>query len=293
MGIAIARRLMDFGWTVHGYDISATITKKMTSENVIGAYSIPQLAEQLPRPRILWLMVPSGKPVDDILFDTKNGLASILSKGDVVIDGGNSFYKDSIRRAKKLKKRGILFLDCGVSGGPAGTRNGASLMVGGDKKTFDRVEPLFRDLAQEQGYQFFAGVGAGHFVKMIHNGIEYGMMQAIAEGFDILKKSAYKLDLSRVADVYNHGSVIESRLVGWLKDAFELHGENLTSISGSSAQTGEGAWTANTAKELDVRAKVIGEAVRFRRYSQEHPSYAGKIVSALRGQFGGHSVTKK
>ena len=128
---------------------------------------------------------------------------------------------------------------------------------------------------------------------MIHNGIEYGMMQAIAEGFDILKKSAYKLDLSRVADVYNHGSVIESRLVGWLKDAFELHGENLTSISGSVAQTGEGAWTANTAKELDVRAKVIGEAVRFRRYSQEHPSYAGKIVSALRGQFGGHSVTKK
>ena len=163
-------------------------------------------------------------------------------------------------------------------------------MRGGDGASFKKCEPLFRDLARRDGYEFFAGNGAGHFVKMVHNGIEYGMMQALAEGFALMKRSKYKLDLTRVAEVYNNGSVIESRLVGWLKDAFKLHGENLAAISGSVAHSGEGAWTVKTAKEMKLKAKVIEEALKFRIASAKKPDYAGKVVSALRGQFGGHSV---
>jgi 6-phosphogluconate dehydrogenase len=181
-----------------------------------------------------------------------------------------------------------LFIDCGVSGGPEGSRYGASLMIGGKRKNFEAIEELFRDFAFPNGYEFFDGVGAGHFVKMVHNGIEYGMMQSIAEGFTILKKSKYKLDLSAVCDVYNHGSVIESRLIGWLKKAFELHGENLKSVSGVVEHSGEGKWTLETARELNIIAKVIHEALLFRLQSKKNPNYTGQILSALREQFGGH-----
>jgi len=163
-------------------------------------------------------------------------------------------------------------------------------MIGGKKKDFQTVEVLFRDFALPDGYQFFEGYGAGHFVKMVHNGIEYGMMQALAEGFTMMKKTKFQLDLTRVADVYNHGSVIESRLVGWLKDAFQIYGEDLNHISGSIQQLGEGAWTVRTAKEMKIKVKVIEEALRFRYHSKKNPNYTGKIVSALRGQFGGHTV---
>ncbi|MBI4136480.1 6-phosphogluconate dehydrogenase (decarboxylating), partial [Candidatus Roizmanbacteria bacterium] len=214
----------------------------------------------------------------------------IVGEGDILIDAGNSFYKDSIRRSKQLAKRGIRFVDAGTSGGPGGARNGACLMVGGERKTFEYLKPLFDAMAVRGGVQFFEGAGAGHFVKMIHNGIEYGMMQAIAEGFTVLKKSSYKLDLTRVTDIYNHGSVIESRLVTWLKEAYELHGEDLKNISGSVAHSGEGEWTVKTAKKLSVVTKIIEEALKFRISSEKNPSYTGKILSALRGQFGGHSV---
>jgi 6-phosphogluconate dehydrogenase len=255
----------------------------------VGAESLAKLVSVLPTPRIVWLMVPAGKPIDDTLFG-EGGLMQILSPGDVIIDGGNSFYKDSIRRAEELKKRNIQFLDAGVSGGPGGARRGASLMIGGDAVTFRELEPLFRAIAIPGGYQFFQGAGAGHFVKMVHNGIEYGMMQAIAEGFEILRTSEYDLDLSRVADIYNHGSVIESRLVGWLLEAFEMYGAELQSVSGSVAHTGEGAWTVEAAKEMNLPAKVIEYALEFRKESEKNPSYAGKIVSALRNRFGGHSI---
>ena len=291
MGGGIVRRLLQKGWNVHGYDASPATTKELAGVGMKSAASPQALVEQLSEPRLVWLMVPAGKPVDEVLFG-KQGISKKLAKGDIVIDGGNSFYKDSIRRAKKLKSMGITYIDVGFSGGPKGAREGACLMVGGEESAFRVLEPLFRDLSKEEGYRFFPGAGAGHFVKMIHNGIEYGMMQSLAEGFAILKKSRYKLPLARVAGIYNRGSVIESRLVGWMKLALEEYGENLSAISGTVGHSGEGEWTAKTARELKVPAKIIEESFKFRVQSKKKPSYTGKLVSALRGQFGGHKVKK-
>ncbi|MBI3046653.1 MAG: glucose-6-phosphate dehydrogenase [Candidatus Harrisonbacteria bacterium] len=289
MGGNIARRLMEKGWQAYGYNQTSEATKNLASDGLRGTYSLRDLVKQLSRPRLLWLMVPAGKPVDEVLFG-KDGLMNWLEKDDVIIDGGNSFYKDSIVRFKKLKRKGIHFIDVGVSGGPEGARHGASLMIGGKKELFQKLEPLFYDIAKNQSYQFFEGAGVGHFVKMVHNGIEYGMMQAIAEGFAILKKAKYKLNLNRVADVYNHGSVIESRLIGWLKNAFDLYGNDLKKMSGAVGRTGEGAWTVTTAKEMKIKVKVIEEALKFRIASEKNPAYTGKILTALRNQFGGHNI---
>ncbi len=291
MGGGIARHIMEKGWKVVGYNRSPDETDKLKSEGMKPAYSLEELVFKLSTPRLIWLMIPAGKPVDDVLFGAE-GIVQHMDKGDIIIDGGNSFYKNTIARQKKLKKHGIHFLDAGVSGGPGGARNGACVMIGGDKETFKKVEPLFFDMSQTNGYEFFEGVGAGHFVKMVHNGIEYGMMQAIGEGFHIMKKAKFRLDLSRVADVYDNGSVIESHLITWLREAFELYGEDLKAISGKVHHSGEGEWTVKTAHELGIRDKVIHEAFKFRLYSQKRPSYAGKIVSALRGRFGQHPVLK-
>jgi len=291
MGGNIARRLIDKEWKVIGYNRSIEVTKQMETEGLIGTDSLKDLVSQLSKPRIIWLSLPAGELIDEILFG-ENGLVKLLDKNDVIIDGGNSFYKDSIKRAEKLNKQEIKFIDAGVSGGPSGARNGASIMIGGQKKDFQQFEQLFFDLALANGYQFFPGYGAGHFVKMVHNGIEYGMMQAIAEGFTVLKKSNYHLDLSRVSDVYNHGSVIESKLINWLRQAIDIYGEDLDSISGSVKHTGEGEWTIKTAKELKVKTKIIESALQFRIDSQKNPDYTGQILSALRNQFGGHEVKK-
>ncbi len=288
MGGNLARRLMEKGWKVHGYNKDGQATKELGREGLLGAYAIEELAKNLGQPRLLWLMVPAGKPIEE----TTARLLKILSKGDIVIDGGNSFYESSIKRSKEFHKRGIHFLDVGVSGGPKGARAGSSLMIGGDKKIFIALEGLFQDLAAPGGYGYIGKSGAGHFVKMVHNGIEYGMMQAIAEGFAVMKKSPFKLDLKRVAEIYNHGSVIESRLIGWIKSAYEEFGENLKKISGSVSHTGEGEWTVKTAKKLKVPTPAIEGAFRFRVKSEKSPSYVGKILSALRNQFGGHDVVK-
>jgi 6-phosphogluconate dehydrogenase len=207
-----------------------------------------------------------------------------------VIDGGNSLYTSDVPRAEKLAKLGVGFIDVGTSGGPGGARHGACLMIGGERQYCDRLEPLWRDISVEGGYRLFPAVGAGHFVKMVHNGIEYGMMQAIAEGFEILRESEYELDLTDVAEVYDHGSVVESRLVGWLQRAFELHGEALETVSGTVEHTGEGAWTVEAAEREGVEAKVIAEALAFRVRSETEPSYMGQVLSALREQFGQHDV---
>ena len=290
MGANLARRMAEKKWSVVGYNISPEPTRVLAGEKIIEpAFSLVELAQKLSSPRVVWLMVPAGKAVEESLFG-KGGLAGLLSPGDTVIDGGNSFYKDSIRRAEELEKRGILFVDVGVSGGPVGALNGPSLMIGGQKQAFEMLEPLFRDLAPEGGCRFFGGYGAGHFIKMIHNGIEYGMMQAIAEGFTILKEAPYRLNLADVADVYNHGSVIESRLMGWLKEAFELFGDDLASVSGSVGHTGEGKWTVDVAREKGVAARVIELAHEFRVESERNPSYAGKILTALRNRFGRHAL---
>ncbi len=289
MGGNLARRLHSQGWDITAFNRTAEVTREIETEGINGAYSLPDLVKSLPTPRIIWLMVPAGKPVDDMLFG-KTGLVPLLKKGDIVIDGGNSFYGDAAKRAAKLKKFGIHFLDCGTSGGPGGALAGPCLMIGGERKIFEKIEYLFRDLAAPDAYQFFDGFGAGHFVKMVHNGIEYGMMQALAEGFAVMKKSKFKLDLEKVTDIYNHGSVIESRLVGWLASGFKAYGQDLKGISGSVNYTGEGEWTVQAAKKLKVPAPVIEDSFKFRVASQKKPSYTGQLLSTLRNQFGGHNA---
>ena len=207
-----------------------------------------------------------------------------------MIDGGNSFFEDSRRRAKLLARKGIKFLDAGVSGGPAGARNGACMMIGGDQASYEKWEALFADASVRDGYAYFGAAGAGHFVKMVHNGIEYGMMQSIAEGFALMKKSPFKLKLSKIAKLYNHGSVIESRLIGWLESGYAAFGEDLKKISGSVAYTGEGEWTVKTGKKWKMKLPVIEDSFKFRVRSKKDPSYMGKILSALRNQFGGHAT---
>ncbi len=292
MGANLARQLIDQSWSVAGYNRSSKTTTEMESEGLIGAYSIKELVEKLTKPRVVWLMVPAGKPLDAVLFDGE-GLVKHLDKGDIIIDGGNSFYKDTRERAEKLKQYDLKFIDVGVSGGPAGARWGACLMVGGDQSTFEHLTRLFTDLAVSEGVRFFEGTGAGHFVKMVHNGIEYGMMQSIAEGFSVLSESDYGVDLLGAADVYNHGSVIESNLMGWLRNAFIADGPDLKGVSGVVGHTGEAEWTAKAAAELHVKTKVIEESLQARIDSAEHPNFAGQILTALRDQFGGHGKGKK
>lgn len=291
MGGGMARHLLEKGWTVHGYARRPEVTEEFGSAGVNMAASLGDVIRALPTPRVFVVMITAGQAVDDAIFG-KEGIVKYLEKGDIVVDSGNSFYKDSLRRGKRLAKFGIKYMDVGFSGGPHGARTGGCLMIGGDKATFEYLEPMFKDLAMPGGYQFFEGLGAGHFAKMVHNGIEYGMMQAIGEGFEILKKSKYKFDLTRVANIYNTGSVIESRLVGWLEKAFKQYGEDLKKISGTVGHTGEGEWTAKTAHELKVPVGIIEGSFKFRVKSAKKPSFTGKVVSALRGQFGGHSVEK-
>ncbi|MBS3957539.1 MAG: glucose-6-phosphate dehydrogenase [Clostridiales bacterium] len=289
MGAALALNMRERRWEIVGYNRSADKTRQLESSGIRGAYSLAELVSALDPPRIVWLMLTAGGPVDEILFGS-GGLSDLLDCGDIVIDGGNSRFDAAPIRAAHLAERGIGYLDCGTSGGPAGARNGACLMIGGRAQHFSAAEALFADVALPGGYRFFEGHGAGHFVKMIHNGIEYGMMQAIAEGFAMMRESDYELDLERVADVYQHGSVIESRLVGWLAEAFGVWGEELDGVSGVVGHTGEGAWTVEFAEEHGLEARVIRGALQFRQASERDPSYAGRLLSAMRNRFGGHAV---
>lgn len=290
MGKNVALRLLEKGWKVVGYNRSVEKTEELVKDGLVPAHALLDFKEKLIGPRVILLLVPAGETVDEVLFG-ETGLASLLDKDDIVLDVGNSFYKDSVARGKKMAALGIRFADVGISGGPAGARNGACLMVGGSSELFEYLKQLFMDMAKTDAVQHFEGVGAGHFVKMVHNGIEYGFMQALGEGFEVMKKSPYQLDLSKVANIYNNGSVIESRLVGWLENAYRQCTTELDGISGEVAHSGEGQWTVETAKELGVAVPVIEDSYQFRVKSKGNPSYTGKVVSALRGQFGGHSVS--
>lgn len=305
MGGNLARRMSERGWQVVGWNRTAEVTKEFSKlPNFSAAYSLKELVRATKSPRTLILMLPHAT-VDEFLFGSApspkssplrgrgtavNGFVSLLAKGDLVIDAGNSYFKDSIRRAKELEKRRIRFLDMGTSGGPGGARSGPCLMVGGREEDFQKIESLVRDIAIPNGWAFFPGYGAGHFVKMVHNGIEYGMMQAIAEGFALMKKSNYKLDLKKVAHLYNHGSVIESRLVGWLENAFKIRGQNLKGVSGTVAHTGEGSWTVKTSKEARVPTPIIEGSLKYRMRTEKNPDYIGQLLAVLREQFGGHAV---
>lgn len=288
MGLNMVERLLEKGNDVVAYAPSEDSRKAAAALGAQSTETLKECVEALVSPKLIWLMVPAGA-VDSVLLE----LTPLLTEGDTVIDGGNSPYKESIRRADQLHEKGVRFMDIGVSGGPFGARNGACLMIGGPREMFDQYEGLFVDLSVPNGYAYMGKPGAGHFVKMVHNGIEYGMMQAIAEGFAVMKASDFSLDLQEVSRIYNQKSVITSRLTEWLENAFKQHGTELNDISGSVAQSGEGLWTLDAAKELGIPVEVIETSVRFREQSQENPSFTGKVVSALRNQFGGHQVSEK
>lgn len=288
MGANMAERLLDFDWDVVATDPDADAQAAIKEKGARVAESAAAVVQSLATPRLVWLMVPH-QVVDDVLEE----IMPHLEAGDTVIDGGNSLYKESIRRSEALEEKGIQYLDVGVSGGPSGARRGACLMVGGDRAVYKQHVGLFSDLAVPGGYDYMGKCGAGHFVKMVHNGIEYGMMQAIGEGFSVMKEWSNDFDLGHIARLYNHGSVIESALVGWLKDAYTMDGDTLEDISGKVSHSGEGQWTVEAAKELGIPVPIIQGALQFRIESQENPSYTGQVVSALRNQFGGHSVAKE
>lgn len=293
MGLNMVARLLEKGHEVVVWNRSPEPRQEAEK---LGAESVEQIEEvvrHLEVPRVVWFMLPAGKVTEEMLTT----LVPHLKAGDLVIDGANSFYKDTLRRAKMLAQQGIRFMDVGVSGGPNGARNGACLMVGGEQKDYEELEPLFRDLAAQDAYRYMGKAGAGHFVKMVHNGIEYGMMEAIAEGAAVLHGSKFGLDLERVFDVYNHRSVIESRLVGWAKQALEEY-PDFEGVKSEISHSGEGEWTVQAAKELGIPVPIIEESFQVRVRSGEEPknnpktSFRNKMVSALRGQFGGHEVTK-
>ena len=287
MGMSMVARLKDKKWHVETYDVNGRGSVQ----------SVEQLANSLSKPRMIWIMVPAlakasaGKPAYSPVDNVIAKLLPHLTKGDIVIDGGNSFYVDSIRSGKKLAQRGISFLDVGVSGGPGTVRDGKpAFMVGGEKEIFAKLKPLFQDLTKKESFGYMGKSGAGHFVKMVHNGIEYGMMQALAEGFCLMERVPFALDLQEVARVYNNGSVIQSRLVGWLEAGFARYGRDLKEASGRVQHTGEGEWTVKTAKKFGVPVPAIKAAFGFRLQSAKKPSYTGKILTMLRSQFGGHSI---
>ncbi len=289
MGKNMVLRLIEKGHQVVAWNRSEAPRQEIVTAGGATTSSVEELVSTLPTPRCIWLMLPAGEVTHDMITQ----LIPLLKAGDTIIDGSNNFYKNTQQHNQLLKPTGIHFYDAGVSGGPGGARNGACVMAGGDEAPTPEIEKLFKDVAAPDAYQFFPGAGAGHFVKMVHNGIEYGMMQAIGEGFEVMKASTYNLDLLKVAQLYNQGSVIESRLIGWLTSGYQKQGIELEAISGSVKHSGEGQWTVETAKELKVPVPIIEGSLQFRIDSQQHPSYTGQVVSVLRNEFGGHEVKKE
>lgn len=290
MGMNMARRLMSAGHNVTAYNNTPDKVNQIIKEGADGVFSLEELVKKLKSPKIVWLMLPIGKPVESTIDILKN----LLSAGDIIIEGGNSFFKDDIHRYAMLKEKGIHYIDAGVSGGIWGLKEGYCTMVGGDKADFNYIEPVLKTLAPENGYMYCGGTGAGHFVKMVHNGIEYGMMEAYAEGFEILKASPYgkKLNLKNVASLWNQGSVVRSWLLELLENAFEKDPE-LSSISGYVEDSGEGRWTVEQAVELGVSATVLAHSVFKRFQSRQKDVFSDKILAALRNEFGGHMVLKE
>jgi len=276
MGNGIAARLRNAGHEVVGFDANPAVSEVPTLE---------ALVQSLEAPRIVWVMVPSGAPTQQTL-DTLSGL---LSSGDIVVEGGNSNYHDSVRRAQELASRGITMLDCGVSGGIWGLQNGFCLMAGGPRDAFETVEPLLKALGAEKGYAYVGPSGAGHFSKMVHNGIEYGMLQAYAEGFELLQASEYDYDMAAVSSLWNHGSVVQSWLLELANLAFEKDGD-LSELRGYVDDSGEGRWTVNEAIARAVPVPAISASLYARFTSRQDNSYAMRFIAALRNEFGGHAV---
>jgi 6-phosphogluconate dehydrogenase len=287
MGMNMVRRLLRGGHEVIAYNRSPEKTEEIAKEGAVAAFSLSDLVEKLPTPRVAWMMLPAGQPVDDHLLQLKE----ILAPGDIVIDGGNTYYKDDIRRAESVAEKGIRFMDVGVSGGIWGLKIGYCLMIGGTKETYRYIEPVFKTLAPKEGYLYCGPTGAGHFVKMVHNGIEYGMMQAYGEGFQILEASPYAgtLNYAEVSHLWNQGSVVRSWLLELAEAAFSKD-RKLSDIQGVVEDSGEGRWTVNQAIETGVSAPVITLSLMNRFRSRDRNSFSDRVLAALRREFGGHSV---
>jgi len=287
MGAAIVHRALTGDHEVVGYDPSAQARDDIKK---MGAQAVEQLSDLTNKVRIFWIMVPAGKPVDDVITTLLPG----LQKDDIVIDGGNSLFKDSIRRHDHLATKGIHFLDCGVSGGLKGREIGFSLMVGGNMAIFETMIPLFKALAAPQGYAYMGKAGTGHYVKMVHNGIEYALLQAYAEGFDLLRNGHYKdLDLADIAKVWGNGAVVRSWILELCADVFK-HDQQLKEISGQIAEILTGRWTVDEAHEHKIPVKLIEESLNIRAWSrQTGGNYGTKVVAKLRNAFGGHEVKKE
>lgn len=276
MGGNMAERLRRGGHEVVGYDRDPAVSH---------VKSLPKLVEALAAPRVVWVMVPAGEPTEGVVRE----LADLLQPGDLIVDGGNSNFRDSIRRGAELEKRGLLFMDAGTSGGVWGLENGYCLMVGGSDEAFRLIEPALRTLAPKDGYAHVGPVGSGHFTKMVHNGIEYAMLQAYAEGFEILNSSQFQLDLHQIASLWNHGSVVRSWLLELAEGAF-ARDPKLAEIRGYVEDSGEGRWTVFEAINEDVPAPAIAASLFARFASRQKDSFAMKVIAALRNEFGGHAV---
>jgi 6-phosphogluconate dehydrogenase len=290
MGANMAQRLMRAGHRVAGFDPKAEARKALEGEGAESADSLASLVEKLPAPRTLWVMVPSGAITDQTLA----GLLTLLAPGDTVVDGGNSNYKDTLRRAAMFAEKKISFIDCGTSGGVWGLAEGYSMMVGGDEAAVARLRPIFEALApaKDRGWGRVGPVGSGHFTKMIHNGIEYGMMQAYAEGFSILQhKRDFALDLHQVAEIWREGSVVRSWLLDLTSAALEKN-PSMAGIAPYVEDSGEGRWTVAEAIDLGVPAPVITQSLIERLRSRDDDSFTDKLLAAMRNEFGGHAIKK-
>ncbi|MEI6238236.1 MAG: decarboxylating 6-phosphogluconate dehydrogenase [bacterium] len=295
MGAQVARRLHKAGFNVNAWNRSPEPVAEIKKSGIFGTNDMEEIIKknESEGTRIFWIMLPHGI-VEDFIF-SKEHLGKYLRKGDIVIDGGNSFYEESVRRGALLKRKGIFFFDSGTSGGVWGEKNGFALMVGGAKEKWPVVEPFFKALSSGNNYAYLGKAGAGHFTKMVHNGIEYGMMEAIGEGYAVLEASPFKLNLNDVTRVYQEGSVVRSWLIDLCRNIFE--NENVKKAIGKIDATGEGEWTVKTAKKLGVDARVIEASLKVRRESanpKNQKKFSNKIVALLRKQFGGHAIyTKK
>jgi 6-phosphogluconate dehydrogenase len=288
MGMNMVQRLRNDNHDIIAYARTEATVKKAEAMGAEGASSLQDVVSKLDKPRIVWLMVPSGKATEDNI----TRLSEMMKSGDILIDGGNSMYKDSVRRSAELKKKNISFLDVGTSGGIWGLQIGYCMMIGGEKDVFEKADPLFKTLAPENGYAHVGPNGAGHFVKMVHNGIEYAMLQAYAEGFEIMNaKEEFNLDLQRISSLWNQGSVVRSWLLELAESAFSKDAK-LDSIRGYVEDSGEGRWTVAEAIDLDVPSPVITLSLLERFRSRQDESFSAKVIAALRNEFGGHAVKK-
>ncbi|MCC5889824.1 MAG: decarboxylating 6-phosphogluconate dehydrogenase [Alkalibacterium sp.] len=287
MGLNLVDNLISNNHEVIAYDINKDLVTSARKLGAVGTESLEDMTSQFEDKKLIWMMVPAGDVTENLI----NDLVPFLTVDDVLMDGGNAFYKDSIRRYNSLKEKGIHFIDIGTSGGMEGAKEGACTMVGGDREVVASIEKLLIDVSVDKGYLYTGDSGSGHFLKMVHNGVEYGMMQAIGEGFDILEKSPFDFDHEAVARVWNNGSVIRSWLMELMEDAFS-DDPKLDDIKGVVHASGEGKWTVETAMELETAAPVIALSLMMRNRSLESDTFSGKVVASLRNQFGGHAVEK-